>query len=166
MGSLTEWLLGFRTLHEKARRGQLRDADAVRYRAGRDELARALLTAQCLQLKSGETPRRAMRVARALQVDLDLPAGRHRAVTADISSGGFSCLLQKAPVLGEDVGFTLRIPASEALAGRVRVQDVKVLAGHVRVAFMFRELSDADRERMELFVFDTVLAQLAPGGGL
>jgi hypothetical protein len=82
MGSLTEWLLGFRTLHEKARRGQLRDADAVRYRAGRDELARALLTAQCLQLKSGETPRRAMRVARALQVDLDLPAGRHRAGTA------------------------------------------------------------------------------------
>ncbi len=166
MGSLTEWLLGFRTLHEKARRGQLRDADAVRYRAGREELARALLTAQRLQLKSGETPRRAMRVARALQVDLDLPTGRLRSVTVDMSTGGFSCLLQKAPSLGEDVGFTLRIPAADPLVGRARIQDLKVLAGTVRVAFMFRDLSDVDRERMEMFVFDTVLAQLAPGGGL
>jgi hypothetical protein len=31
----------------------------------------------------------------------------------------------------------------------------------VRVAFMFTSLSEAERERMELFVFDTVLAQLA-----
>ena len=162
MGTLTEWLLGFRTLHEKARRGQLRDADAVRYRAGRDELARALLTAQRLQLKPGETPRRAMRVARALQVDLDLAVARHRAVTADISTGGFSCLLQKAPALGDEVGFTLRMPAAEAIAGRARVQDLKVLPGNVRVAFMFKTISDADRERMELFVFDTVLAQLTP----
>jgi hypothetical protein len=163
MGTLTEWLLGFRTLHEKARRGQLRDADAVRYRAGREELARALLTAQRLQLKPGETPRRAMRVARALQVDLDLGTAQHRAVTVDISTGGFSCLLPKAPALGEEIGFSLRIPASEPIAGRARAQDVKALPGNVRVAFMFKTISDADRERMELFVFDTVLAQLAPG---
>lgn len=166
MGSLTEWLLGFRTLHEKARRGQLRDADALRYRAGRDELARALLTAQRLTLRSGEMPRRALRVARALQVDLDVPTGRTRAVTIDLSSGGFSCLLQRSPPLGEDVGFTLRLPAQEPLAGRARVHDLKPAAGNVRVAFMLRDLSEPERERMEIFVFDTVLAQLAPGGGL
>jgi hypothetical protein len=164
MGTLTEWLISFRTLHEKARRGQLRDADAARYRAGREELARALLTAQRLQLKPGETPRRAMRVARALQVELDLGTGHLRALTVDISTGGFSCLLQKAPALGDEVGFTLRIPAAEAIAGRARVQDVKTLPGTVRVAFMFHVLPDEDRERMELFVFDTVLAQLAPSG--
>jgi hypothetical protein len=163
MGTLTEWLIAFRALHEKARRGQLKEADAVRYRAGRDELARALLTAQRLQLKPGETPRRAMRVARALQVELDLATGRLRAVTVDISTGGFSCLLPKAPALGDEVGFTLRIPAGEAIAGRARVQDVRALSGNVRVAFMFHTLSDADRERMEIFVFDTVLAQLTPG---
>ena len=44
------------------------------------------------------------------------------------------------------------------------MQDVKALPGNVRVAFMFHLLSEADRERMDLFVFDTVLAQLAPGG--
>jgi hypothetical protein len=163
MGSLTEWILGFRALHEKARRGQLRDAEAVRYRAGREELARALLTAQRLQLKAGETPRRAMRVARALQLDLTYGDSSHRAVTVDISTGGFSCLLPRAPGLGEDVGFSLRLPAAEPIAGRARVQDVKVLEGNVRAAFMFRNLTDADRERMEMFVFDTVLSQLTPG---
>jgi hypothetical protein len=44
------------------------------------------------------------------------------------------------------------------------VQDVRVLTGNVRVSFMFKSLADADRDRMEMFVFDTVLQQLAPGG--
>ena len=163
MGTLTEWLLGFRALHEKARRGQLQGGDAARYRAGREELARAMLTAQRLQLRPGETPRRAMRVARALQVELDLATGRQRAVTVDVSTGGFSCLLQKAPALGDEIGFTLKLPTTEPLVGRAQAQDVKALAGNVRVAFMFKALSDPDRERMEMFVFDTVLAQLTPG---
>jgi hypothetical protein len=162
MSSLTDWLLGFRQLHEKARRGQLRDSELARYRTGRDELARALLAAQRLQLKEHETPRRALRVARALQVDLDLGTSRERAISIDISTGGFSCLLAKAPPLGEEVGFSLRIPAAEALAGRARVQDVKVQPGNARIAFAFVNLSDAEKERIELFVFDTVLAQLTP----
>jgi hypothetical protein len=162
--SLTDWLLGFRQLHEKARRGQLRDADLARYRTGRDELARALLAAQKLQLKPGEVPRRALRVARALQLDLDFGTAAHRAVTSDISTGGFSCLLAASPPLGEEARFTLRMPAAEPLSGRVRVQDVKPNQGNARVSLAFVGLTDDDRERVELFVFDTVLAQLvAPG---
>jgi len=80
-----------------------------------------------------------------------------------VSSGGFSCLLSKAPALGEEVGFNLRIPAAQPLAGRARVQDLKHLPGTARVAFAFVSLSDDDKERLELFVFDTVLAQLTPG---
>ena len=162
MSSLTEWLLTFRQLHEKARRGQLRDAELGRYRAGRDELARALVAAQRLQLKAGEAPRRALRVARALQVDLDLATARTRAVTNNLSTGGFACLLPKAPALGDEVGFTLRLPATDPVAGRARVQDVKVQPGNARVAFMFLSLTDAERERLELFVFDTVLDHLTP----
>jgi hypothetical protein len=165
MGTLAEWILSFRALHEKARRGNLRDAEATRYRAGRDELARAMLVAQRLQLRPGETPRRALRVSRALQVDLDLGTAHQRAVTIDLSTGGFSCTLPRAPALGDDVGFTLRLPLAEPITGRACVQDVKPLAGSVRVAFMFKRLSDPDLDRMEMFVFDTVLAQLAPGGG-
>jgi hypothetical protein len=164
MGSLAEWILSFRGLHEKARRGNLSEAEAARYRAARDELARALLVAQRLQLRPGETPRRALRVARALQLELDLGTGRQRAVTVDLSTGGFSCLLAKAPALGDEVGFTLRLPLAEPIAGKATVQDVRVLTGNVRVSFMFKSLADADRDRMEMFVFDTVLQQLAPGG--
>ena len=141
MGTLAEWILSFRALHERARRGQVRDAEASRYRAARDELARAL------------------------QADLDLVTSRVRAVTIDLSTGGFSCLLPRAPGLGEDIGFTLRIPLTDPIAGRACVQDVKPMAGgHARVSFTSTTISDAARERVELFVFDTVLAQLTPGG--
>jgi hypothetical protein len=162
--SLTEWLLGFRQLHEKARRGQLHGADLARYRTGRDELARALLAAQKVQLKPGEVPRRALRVARALQLDLDHGTSAQRAVTSDISTGGFSCLLATAPPLGEEARYTLRIPGSEPLSGRARVQDVRPNQGNVRVSFAFLGLDDDDRERVEQFVFDTVLAQLVVPG--
>ncbi len=161
MSGLAQWLLEFRQLHEKARRGQLSERELQAYRSGRDELARALLAAQRLTLRPGETPRRALRVGRALQVDLDLATSRERAVTIDLSTGGFSCLLAKAPPVGDEVGFSLRLPASDPLAGRARVTDVKVLPGNVRVSFQFVNQADADRDRLETFVFDTVLAQLA-----
>ncbi len=161
MSGLAQWLLEFRQLHEKARRGQLSQRELQVYRSGRDELARALLAGQRLTLRPGEAPRRALRVARALQVDLDLVASRERAVTIDLSSGGFSCLLAKAPPMGEEVGFSLRLPASDPLAGRARVTDVKVLPGNVRVSFRFAGQAEAEKERLELFVFDTLLAQLS-----
>ncbi len=160
VGSFARWLLDFKLLHEKARRGQLKDGDAALYRNGRDELARALLSAQRVQVRPGETPRRALRVARALQADLDLPTARLRAVTIDLSTGGFACLLSRAPPLGDELGFTLRLPSAEAISGKARVQDVKPREGSVRVSLVFTKLSEADRERMELFVFDTVLAQI------
>jgi hypothetical protein len=161
MSSLAQWLLDFRSLHDRARKGQLRDAELAKYRSGRDELARALLGAQRLALKPGETPRRALRVARALQADLDIVTSRVRAMTIDISTGGFSCPLTRAPPLGDEVGFTLRLPGAEPLAGKARVQDAKPREGNVRVSFMFTSLSEAEHERMELFVFDTVLSQIA-----
>jgi hypothetical protein len=158
-GTLAEWLKSFRELHERARKGQLGKDEAV-YRAGRDELARALLSAQRLTVKPGETPRQALRVARALQVDLDLLTSSARAITIDLSTGGFSCLLAKAPPMGDEVSFSLRIPGAEPLAGKAKVADVKPQQGNVRVSFQFAGLDQAERERMELFVFDTVLAQL------
>ncbi|HET7824348.1 MAG TPA: PilZ domain-containing protein [Anaeromyxobacter sp.] len=160
MAGLAEWLQRFRQLHEKARRGPLQGAELEAYRAGRDELARALLAAQRLALRPGETARRALRVARALQVDLDLVTSRERAVTIDLSTGGFACLLAKGPPVGEEVGFSLRLPASDLLVGRARVQDVKVLPGNARVSFAFVNQDEEEKERIEMFVFDTVLAHL------
>jgi hypothetical protein len=159
--SLAEWLATFREMHEKARRRQLDPREQAVYRSGRDELARALLAAQRLTLKPGETPRQALRVARALQVDLDLVTSHQRAITIDLSMGGFSCLLAKAPPIGDEVGYTLRIPGAETLSGRARVADAKALTGNARVSFQLVNVAPEDRERLELFVFDTVLAQLS-----
>jgi hypothetical protein len=158
--SLSEWLAAFRELHERARRGSLGPGELTAYRNGRDELARALLAAQRLTLKSGETPRQALRVARSLQLDLDLPTAREKAFTVDLSTGGFSALLTKAPPLGDEFGVSLRLPAAEPLVCRARVTDVRPAAGNVRVAARFVDMPAPERERLELFVFDTVLAQL------
>jgi len=158
--SLAEWLSTFRDMHERARRGQLNPRESTAYKAGRDELARALLAAQRLTVKPGETPRSALRVSRALQVDLELPTSHIRAVTVDLSTGGFSTLLTKAPSLGEEVRFSLRMPAAEPLTGQCRVTDAKAQTGNVRVSFQFSGLGPEARERIEVFVFDTVLAQL------
>ena len=160
--SLSEWLAAFRQLHERARRGPLSPRDQALYRAGRDELARAMLAAQHLTLRPREIARRALRVARALQIDLDFGVSRERAVTLDVCVGGFSCLLAKAPPLGDEAKFSLRMPAAEALTGTARVNDVKPHAGNVRVAFQFTGLDEEAKERLERFVFDAVLAALTP----
>ena len=158
--SLAEWLKGFRDLHERARSGKLSPDDLQTYRAARDELARALLSAQRLTVKPGETPRGSLRVARALQVDLDMLTSNARAITVDLCTGGFACLLAKAPPAGDEVGYSLRLPGSDPLTGKVRVADIKPQQGNVRVSFQFIGMSGEERERVEMFVFDTVLAQI------
>jgi len=159
--SLADWLAEFRDLHRRAAAGQLSQPEWAIYRQGRDELARALLAAQRLSLKPGETPRQALRVARALQVDLEWPKGQVRALTMDVSVGGFAALLAKAPAAADVVKFTLRLPGGSDLSGAARVADIRVLPASVRVALAFQGLSEPDRDRLELVVFDTVLEQLA-----
>lgn len=158
---LAEWLSAFRMQHAAARQGQLPARDLADYRARREELARALLVAQHLTLRPGEVARRALRVARALQADLQGGDYKQRAVTSDLSSGGFSALLGAAPGRAAELSCQLRLPGQEPVKCRVRVVDVKPLEGSMRVAFAFVDLPEADRERIEMLVFDTVLDQLA-----
>ncbi|HVP67829.1 MAG TPA: PilZ domain-containing protein [Anaeromyxobacteraceae bacterium] len=159
--SLREWVAHFKALHEKARTGALNEAGWSEYRAGRDELARAMLAAQRAALRPGETPRRALRVARALQADLEWSLDKVRAVTLDISSGGFAALLAKAPPRDEGLRVQLRLPGGDAVAAEARVAGAQVLPTSVRVAFAFSRISDGERDRLEFLVFDTVLAHLA-----
>ncbi|MBK9517062.1 MAG: PilZ domain-containing protein [Anaeromyxobacter sp.] len=158
MQGLAEWLAAFREAHEKARRGALGAGDLAAYRSGRDELARALLVGQQLTLAAGQTPRQTLRVARALQIELVVAEVHERTVTLDLSTGGFSAALSKAPPLGDEVGVTLRLPATDPLACRARVTDVRAMGGQARVSARFTGLPASERERLEVFVFDTVLA--------
>jgi hypothetical protein len=158
--SLKDWLVQFKAQHEQARAGTLSGEGLAVYRAGRDELARALLGAQVASLKSGEMPRQALRVARALQADIEWSVSRVRAVTQDLSAGGFSALLAKAPPNDEDVRVQLRLPGSEMLSAKARVVGAIVQPAAVRVAFAFTGMGPAERDKMEFLVFDTVLQQI------
>ena len=158
--SLKDWLVRFKAQHEQARAGSLSGDGLADYRAGRDELARALLGAQTATLKAGETPRQALRVARALQADLEWSVDKVRVVTQDLSSGGFSALLAKSPPTDEDVKVQLRLPGSEMLHGRARVVGAAIQPAAVRVAFAFTGMGPAERDKLEFVVFDTVLQQI------
>lgn len=157
---LAQWLNGFKVLHEKARRGALEAGEREVYLDGRDELARALMAAQRLTVQAGQTPRQALRVARALQVDLESPVRKDRLTTFDLSGGGFSALVARAPMADEALTATLRLPGVEPVVGSVTVAGLKPQPGNVRVSFTFGRIDEASRERLELAIFDTVLAQL------
>ncbi len=158
--SLKEWLVRFKSQHEQARGGRLSGDGLADYRAGRDELARALLGAQAASLKPGEVPRQALRVARALQADLEWSVDRVRAVTQELSAGGFSALLAKVPPTDEEIKFQLRLPGAEVIAGRARVAGSVVMPSVVRVSFAFQGLGEAERDKVEFAVFDTVLQSI------
>lgn len=158
--SLADWLRMFRSLHERAKKGELQGVDAEDYRAGCDELARALIAAQKLSLKPGEAPRHVLRVARALQVNLETRTSSVRATTIDVSVAGFSVLLGKVPP-NEEQTATLRVPGEDPVVATVIPGEWKQQPGTVRVAFLFQKLPDAARRRMETLVIDTALSQLA-----
>ena len=161
VSAFADWLRDFRELHERARRGALSAGEDSTYQANRDELARAMLAAQRLTLKPGEKARRALRVAKALQLDLEINGTRLRTLTLDVSVCGFSTILARPPVLGELAKVTLRLPGSAALACLASITDVKHQEGSVRISAQFVDLPPADRERLELFIIDTVLGMFA-----
>jgi hypothetical protein len=157
---LREWLKQFRALHQEAKRGSL-DAQALAdYHAARDELARALLAAQHVALEPGQRPRRMLRAYCALQADLEFFDGTLRVTTRQVSSGGFSALLARPPRLDEEVKVALRVPGGEPLKGSARVVESKPQAGAAPVSFRWVGLTDAETERLEVFVFDAVLDQM------
>jgi hypothetical protein len=157
---LADWLKGFRELHAQARRQALSGRDLTAYQGARDELARALLAAQHVALQPGQRPRRTLRIARALQADLDFHDGHARALTLEVGSGGFAALLARPPKVNDELKVTLRVPGGEPLQADARVVEVKVLPGNARACFQFVALSEGEAERLELFVFDAVLEQL------
>jgi len=156
---LADWLRVFRALHEKAKKGELSGTDAEDYRAGCDELSRALIAAQKLGLRPGEVPRRVLRVARAVQVTLETKVSTVRTTTIDVSVAGFSALLGKPPPPEEQTA-TLRLPGADPLVVGVVPGEVRLQPGAVRAAFLFQRLSDPARERLEMLVIDTALSQL------
>ncbi len=158
---LQQWLSEFRALHERARRGDLDATERETYREGREALARALVAAQRLTRSPDQSPRQAVRVTRALQVVLESRVRRELLVTVDLSLGGFSAAMGSAPGSDEELTATLRLPETEPFVASARVVGVAKQPGRVLVSFAFGRTDDASRERLELALFDTILAQVA-----
>jgi c-di-GMP-binding flagellar brake protein YcgR len=86
--------------------------------------------------------------------------GPGRAVTQEISVGGFSVLLAKSPPTDEEVKVKLRLPGAEPVGLRARVVNAVVQPGSVRVSFQFQGLGPEEREQIEFAVFDGVLQNI------
>ena len=87
---LEQWLAGCKVLHEKAKLGALTGMQEQDYKARRGNINRAMLAAQDLMRPPGQQRRQSLRVARAIQVELDSRGHKERLTTFDISMGGFS----------------------------------------------------------------------------
>jgi hypothetical protein len=157
-----EWLHNFVALHERARRGELEGRALESYGRGRSTLARILLAAQRVALPLGGDARGTLRVARAVHVDIESPRGDERAPTLDVSATGFGAWTASPLEPGDVVSVALSLPGGEELRARARVVRVQPNDGGPRrsVGFQFVGLAAGDAERLEMFVFDTVLERL------
>ncbi len=156
---LKEWIAEFSQMHEEARAGTLDAEQLERYFHAREELAGALLAAQRLDLKGGQTARQNLRVQRTLQVDLKMMGQHLRAMTLDVSVGGFAAMLALSPPHGEHAMVSLKLPDDpHPLEARAIVVNLQRHGGLFRVSFSFGELPKALKDRLGFVVFDAVLA--------
>ena len=155
------WVEQFRALHARARKGPLPENEKRRYLAACEQFARALTAAQGMSLPPGQSARRSFRVAQGLQVDLSLSTGQVRAMTLDVSVGGFSVMMHKPPGESEELGFTLRLPGNlEPVTGRAKMVSAQRKIGTHRVSFSMQGLTEKDGERLEMALFDLALERI------
>jgi len=81
-------------------------------------------------------------------------------MTLQVSAGGFGALVARPPPVGDEVKVVLRIPGAEPLQANAQAVEVKQQVGNSHVSFQFVGLDESEVERLEMFVFDAVLAQL------
>lgn len=159
--SVSDWIRQFRALHAEARKGSLSPEELQAYRGACDEFARALMGAQRQVPRAGEPPRYTLRVARAVQVELESAMTQARATTVELGASGFSTLLAKAPKVGDAFDGRLKLPGGDPVEVALTVAEIKPQAGAVKVTFAYGKLPDATRERLADLVIDTALSQVA-----
>jgi hypothetical protein len=148
-----------RELHTKAKVGDLTPEDQARYQTARDELARVVLLAQQIGVQPGQPARRAVRATRVLQAHIEVSGGAMLAVTVQLSAGGFGALLTKAPNVGDEVKVALHV-RKDTFHAAARVLNVTPQGRNFLASFQFVGLSEAESERLQMLVFDTILDQL------
>lgn len=152
------WLAGFRLTHQRAHKGLLKPDEHAKYLAMREELARSLVASQGLVVPEGQQARKHFRVAQLFQVEV---AGLYQTVTKELSRSGFTALVTGALPQNEDIEFVLTLSrGAEPVRGVARVVSVLRQAGNMRVSFRIESMGADDAERLEMALFDAVLARL------
>jgi hypothetical protein len=160
----TDWLQSFSALHECARRGELKGFDHAAYLRERGGLAHLLLEMLHVMLEPGQQPRRSLRAARALPIDVEL---NDRTLlrslrTIDLSAEGLAVLVpgDRAPCAGQEVRIELGIPSGAPLRARARVMNVHPRESGARCGVLLLDLDARNMERLETLIFDIVLEHL------
>lgn len=157
------WLRNFVQLHERARTRQLSGNQLAEYLVGRDELARAVLRSQNLLVQPGQKPRQALRVAVALPVQLEIQGGTIKTLTRDLSIGGLSATVPGLSATSGRGRFSLSLGREgEPVQGGFQVVGTTMVGTSCRMSVSFHDLSSDDIERLELLIFDSVVARLQP----
>jgi hypothetical protein len=157
-------IVRFRELHEKHKRGLLTSDEAPEYGALRDEFYSALQGAQRTGSQPGQRARHAVRIPRAIKIQLDILGKQENTMTCDVGVAGFAALVRDDLPTGSPCDFTLTT-AGQSLRGHARVLAcVRHGSGGVthRASFAVEAMSDVDRARLEIAVLDAALAAL-PG---
>jgi hypothetical protein len=153
-GSLDE----FRLLHDRAAQGTGPSAqEKALYDQAKDDLARVLLTMQRVPVRSHESPRDLLKVERSVYVDLCVRSCWSRGTTFEISRRQFSVRLTSTLPRGEWVDTRVYLGPDVTISSFAEVASTFVDKGYIRTVFAFAPLSASDEERLERFVFDTIL---------
>ena len=157
---LKNWLSDFCAEHERFKKGDLDAEQVAAYREAREDLGLVIVVAQRLEIRAGAV-RQALRVARAIPVEFDLPAGKVSALTQDISVSGLSALVGEAPEVGVQLPFRLKLGREVGtVAGSCRVVAGRPAQGSVRMAVAFEAIASEARLAIENLVFDAVCAEI------
>jgi len=157
----------FRELHERHKRGLLASDEAAEYGALRDDFYSALARAQRLGSQLGQKARQAVRVPRAMKIELEVAGKQERTMTYDVGVAGFGALVRDDLPVGSPCEFILTA-GGHPLRGHARVRAcVRHGSGGVthRASFALEAMNDGDRTRLEIAVLDAALAALAALSG-
>jgi hypothetical protein len=156
--AIREAIFRFRELHEEFKSGAFKSPEALKfYETERDEFLLALLQAQQLVIRPGQTPRQALRVAAAYTMKFEFGPRREVAKTIDIASSGFAAHVSGPLALRIPGDFELSLQAG-AVVGKARVVAcAKDATGEYRTSFAIESMTPEDRTRLEVAVIDIAL---------
>src|SRR5262249_9417352 len=156
--SIREAIYRFREIHQEFKNGAYKSPEARGfYERERDDFVSALVLAQQLTRRPGQSPRQALRVTREERLVLKFGPRREGTLTLDVGSAGFCA----------SVGpLALRIPCEFELGSEPNVvrgvarvvASVRGADGSYRTSFAIETMADEDRVRLETAVLDAALA--------